>query len=82
MDLYLRNSSLNAITGTLIKPLGESESLELSKFEVLVTDIWIEFLKEPVDQLPYSTKNIESTLRYKFYQCVRKFFPISKRINT
>jgi len=68
MDMYLRNSLWNAITIALIKPLRESESLELSEFEDLVTEIWIEFLKEPVDQIPYATKNIASSLRDKFYQ--------------
>jgi len=67
MDIELRNGLWNILTFRLIKPLESQQYISDSSLENLVQAIWFSFLKEPIDEIPYSIERIVDQIRKRFY---------------
>lgn len=63
----LKNRLWNGVYIYLISILTETTYLEESKLENVIFSIWMDFLKEPIDEIPFGTENIKKNLKTRFY---------------
>jgi len=68
MDAELKNSIWNVLTGLFIEPMKGGQWLTYSVHQALIELIWFSFFKEPIDQIPFSTRDIAIEIRNRFYR--------------
>lgn len=67
IDLELRNGLWNVFSIIINQPMNEYAVLERSPFKGLIESIYIHFLKEPVDEIPYAVSEVIKELRSRFF---------------
>lgn len=68
MDDDLRNSLWNIISIYLFSIEPYDKPFQTSKYKLIFNSIWFSFFKEPIDQIPYSTDDLEQLIRKRFFR--------------
>ena len=68
IDTDLRNSLWNVLTIFIFDEIHGYNKVYSSPFDEFFCDVWIRFLKEPIDEMPDSTDSLTRHFRARFFQ--------------
>lgn len=67
IDKQLENGLWSIISISILQPLKQEEWTKRSPYGNLISAIWFDLFKEPIDEIPIFTDRVEENLRQRFF---------------